>query len=41
MTETKFNGKIRWVQIDTGDDADDADHHITDEERLRIAMAIQ
>ena len=39
--ETRFNGKVRWVQLDIGDDADDADHYITAEERLRIAMAVQ
>jgi arylsulfatase len=36
---SRFNGKIAWVQIDLGDD--DHDHHIDDEERLRIAMAKQ
>ncbi len=39
--ETKFTGRVHWVQIDVGEDADDADHYITPEERLRIAMAIQ
>ena len=39
--ETRFTGRVRWVQIDLGEDADDADHYITPEERLRIAMAIQ
>jgi arylsulfatase len=39
--ETKFTGRVRWVQIDLGDDAQDADHLITAEERLRVAMAIQ
>lgn len=39
--ETDFNGKISWVQIDIGEDAEDADHYISEEERLRIAMAIQ
>ena len=39
--ETKFTGRVRWVQIDLGDDAQDADHYITAEERLRVAMAIQ
>jgi arylsulfatase A-like enzyme len=34
-----FNGKIKWVQLDAG--LDDHDHLITDEERLRVAMAIQ
>ena len=36
-----FNGAIDWVQIDLGDDAEDADHYISDEERLRVAMSIQ
>jgi len=39
--ETKFTGRVRWVQIDLGDDAQDSDHYITAEERLRVAMAIQ
>ena len=30
-----------WVQIDLGDDAEDADHLISPEERYRIAMARQ
>jgi arylsulfatase len=36
-----FNGRVKWVQIDLGDDAEDADHLITPEERLRVAMARQ
>lgn len=36
---SRFTGKIRWVQIDLGDD--DHDHFIDPEERLRIAMARQ
>ncbi|GMQ85187.1 MAG: arylsulfatase AtsD [Acidimicrobiia bacterium] len=39
--ESRFTGRIEWVQIDLGEDAEDADHYITDEERLRIAMSIQ
>ena len=39
--ETKFTGRVRWVQIDLGDDAHDADHYITAGDRLRVAMAIQ
>lgn len=31
----------RVVQIDPGEDAEDADHYISPEERLRIAMSIQ
>jgi hypothetical protein len=36
--DSVFTGRVRWVQIDLGDDADDADHLITPEERYRIAM---
>jgi arylsulfatase A-like enzyme len=36
---SRFTGKINWVQIDLG--ADDHDHFIDPEERLRIAMARQ
>jgi arylsulfatase len=39
--ESAFAGRVRWVEIDTGEDAEDADHYITAEERLRIAMSIQ
>ena len=39
--KTHFSGRVRWVQIDLGDDAEDADHLITPEERYRIAMARQ
>jgi arylsulfatase A-like enzyme len=38
---SRFTGTINWVQIDLGDDAEDADHLISPEERLRIAMARQ
>ena len=38
---SRFDGVVRWVQIDLGDAAKDADHLITAEERLRIAMARQ
>jgi arylsulfatase len=40
-SDTRYPGRVRWVQIDLGEDAEDADHFITPEERLRIAMAIQ
>ena len=36
---SRFNGQINWIQIDQG--ADDADHLISPEERLRLAMARQ
>ena len=37
----RFTGTVSWVQIDLGEDAEDADHLITPEERLRVAMARQ
>jgi arylsulfatase len=36
-----FNGTVEWVQLDIADAAEDLDHLITPEERLRIAMARQ
>jgi arylsulfatase len=36
-----FTGTVNWVQIDLGEDAEDADHLISPEERLRVAMARQ
>jgi arylsulfatase A-like enzyme len=36
---SKFNGVINWVQLDQG--ADDCDHLISPEERLRVAMVRQ
>jgi arylsulfatase len=41
MRASHFTGRVRWVEIDLGDDAQDADHLITPEERLSIAMARQ
>jgi arylsulfatase len=38
---SRFNGKIKWVQIDLDKDAADADHFISADERLRVAMARQ
>jgi len=37
--DSKFTGKIHWVQLDVG--KDDHDHLIDPEERLRVAMARQ
>jgi arylsulfatase A-like enzyme len=39
--ETEFTGRIDWVQIDIDEAAEDVDHMISPEERLRIAMARQ
>jgi arylsulfatase len=36
-----FNGKIEWVQIDIDEAAENVDHLISPEERLRVAMARQ
>ncbi len=36
---SEFTGTIEWVQIDIGDAAEDLDHLISPEERLRVAMA--
>ena len=39
--ESNFNGKVKWVQIDLADAAEDQDHLISPEERLRLAMSRQ
>jgi arylsulfatase A-like enzyme len=39
--DNAFNGRVEWVQIDLGEDAEDTDHLISPEERLRVAMARQ
>jgi arylsulfatase len=39
--DSAFTGRIEWVQIDLGEDAEDADHLISPEERYRVAMARQ
>jgi arylsulfatase len=36
-----FRGTINWVQIDVGEAAEDEDHLVTSEERMRILMARQ
>ncbi|WP_269321082.1 arylsulfatase [Fischerella sp. PCC 9605] len=36
-----FSGQVKWVEFDTGVAADDHNHLITAEERLRVAMAKQ
>jgi hypothetical protein len=40
-TDGHFTGRIRWVQIDIDEAAEDNDHLISPEERLRVAMARQ
>jgi hypothetical protein len=39
--ESVFSGKIVWVQIDIAEAAEDVDHLIAPEDRLRIAMTRQ
>jgi arylsulfatase len=39
--DSEFTGTVRWVQIDVDAAAEDTDHLITPEERLRVAMARQ
>jgi arylsulfatase len=39
--DNRFTGRVRWVQIDIDDAAEDLDHLISPEERLRIALARQ
>jgi arylsulfatase A-like enzyme len=39
--EVEFTGRVHWVQLDIDEAAEDLDHLITPEERLRIAMARQ
>jgi hypothetical protein len=40
-SDNAFTGRVLWVQIDVDEDAEDLDHLITPEERLRVAMARQ
>ena len=39
--ESEFTGRIDWIQLDIDEAAEDLDHLITPEERMRIAMARQ
>jgi arylsulfatase len=39
--DSAFTGKVRWVQLDIDAAAEDSDHLIAPEERLRVAMARQ
>jgi arylsulfatase len=36
-----FTGRVQWVQLDIDEAAEDLDHLITPEERLRVAMTKQ
>ncbi|HXJ64051.1 MAG TPA: arylsulfatase [Actinomycetota bacterium] len=39
--DSKFTGRVRWVQLDIDENAEDLDHLITPEERMRVAMGRQ
>ena len=39
--KSKFTGRISWVQIDLGEAAENLEHLITPDERLKVAMARQ
>jgi arylsulfatase A-like enzyme len=39
--DSRFSGRVRWVQVDIDAAAEDLDHLISPEERLRVAMARQ
>jgi len=39
--DSEFTGRVLWVQLDIDETAQDLDHLITPEERLRVAMARQ
>ena len=38
---SRFTGKVHWVQLDIDEAAEDLDHLISPDERLRVAMARQ
>jgi arylsulfatase A-like enzyme len=40
-TDNAFTGRVRWVQIDIDEAAEDTDHLISPDELLRVAMARQ
>jgi arylsulfatase A-like enzyme len=39
--ETRFTGRVRWVQLDIDEAAEDLDHLVSPEERYKIAMTRQ
>ena len=41
IKDSEFTGTVRWVQLDIDAAAEDIDHLISPEERLRVAMARQ
>jgi arylsulfatase len=41
MRSGRFTGRVHWVQIDVSEAAEDLDHLISPEERMRVAMTRQ
>ena len=41
LRDNTFTGKVRWVQIDLDDSADDGQSQLTVAERLKVIMARQ
>ena len=39
--DSRFTGRVQWVQLDIDAAAEDVDHLISPEERLHVAMARQ
>ena len=40
-SDSAFNGQLKWIQLDIGQDAQDADHLITPDERFHLAVAMK
>jgi hypothetical protein len=40
-TGNAFTGEVNWVEIDIGDAAANADHHLTRQQRLHVALGTQ
>jgi hypothetical protein len=37
----RFNGQVNWVEIDVDEAAQDADHFLSPDERLRLIVGLQ
>ena len=40
-TGRPFSGRVKWVELDIDEAAEDLDHLVTPDERMRIAMSRQ
>ena len=38
---SRIDGRVKWVQLDVDEAAEDADHYLSAAERYRVAMALQ